>query len=206
VTGALIITRGLPASGKSTWARAWVGRSRRRARVNRDDLRMTMFGRYVLSGWQEELVTTAEEACVEALLREGVDVVVDDTNLRRRHARAWADLASRLGAPFDVRSFTDVPLEVCLARDAARTAAGERGTGEQVIRDLYSRFLSSGPLPPVPSPPGSGAPPPVPSALPPSVPDGLPVPATVPTARGGYLPDPRCLRRGSSTSTARWRS
>jgi predicted kinase len=191
VTGALVITRGLPASGKSTWARAWVGRRRRRARVNRDDLRMTMFGGHVLPGWQEELVTTAERACVEALLRETVDVVVDDTHLRLRHARAWADVASRLGAPFEVRDFTDVPVEVCLARDAARTAAGERGTGEQVIRDLYSRFLSSGPLPPVPSPPRSGPTSPVPSSLPSPAPDGLPVPATVPTARGGgYLPDP----------------
>jgi predicted kinase len=144
-----VITRGLPASGKSSWARAWVAEGPRRARVNRDDLRMTTFGRHVLAGWQEKVVTSAQRAAAEAILREDVDVVVDDTNLRLRHARAWADLADRLGARFEVRDFTDVPLEVCLARDAARIAVGERGVGEDLIRGLHARFLGSGPLPPV---------------------------------------------------------
>ena len=36
----LILTRGIPASGKSTWAKAWVQEDpQRRVRVNRDDLR-----------------------------------------------------------------------------------------------------------------------------------------------------------------------
>jgi predicted kinase len=179
VTGALVITRGLPASGKSTWARAWVANGPRRARVNRDDLRMMTYGRYVLAGWQEEVVTSAQRAAVEVMLRDGVDVVVDDTNLRLRHARTWADLAGRLGTRFEVRDFTDVPLEVCLARDARRLAAGERGVGEQVLRDLYARFLASGPLLPVPTP----APP---AAPPPDVPPGS---TTTPTATGGYVPD-----------------
>jgi predicted kinase len=181
MTGTLLITRGLPASGKTTWARGWVEQGRGRARVNRDDVRLMAFGRYVLAGRQEELVTSAEQAVVEALLRDGADVVVDDTNLRLRHARAWADLAGRVGARFEVRDFTDVPLEVCLARDAARRAVGERSVGEEVLRDLYLRFLAAGPLPPVPVTP------PVPRPVP-AVPA---VGGTPPTARGGYVPDPR---------------
>jgi predicted kinase len=150
VAARLVITRGLPASGKTTWARAWVAEDPWRLRVNRDDLRMMTTGRPVLTGRLEDALTLAQHAAAEALLRAGYDVVVDDTNLRLRHARAWADLAARAGAWFEVRDFTDVPLEVCLARDAARAAAGGPAVGEAVIRDLYARFLAHGPLPAVP--------------------------------------------------------
>ena len=146
----LVITRGLPASGKSTWARAWVQEGPRRARVNRDDLRVMMFGADRLPDSGEKAVSVAQRAAVEALLQAGREVVVDDLNLRLTYARGWADLAAAVGARFQVRDFTDVPLEVCLTRDAARLAAGERGVGEAVLRDLHARFLSTGALPPVP--------------------------------------------------------
>jgi len=123
-----------------------------RLRVNRDDLRLMATGRPVLPGRLEDAVTVAQHAAVEALLRAGHGVVVDDTNLRLRHARAWAEVAARAGARFAVHELTDVPLEVCLARDAARAAAGERSVGEGVIRDLHARFVAHGPLPPVPAP------------------------------------------------------
>ncbi len=145
----LVITRGLPASGKTTWARGWVAADRRRARVNRDDLRANLFGLEVLEYAQEEVVTAAQRAAVEALLRAGHDVVVDDTHLRVKHARAWADLAARVGARFEVRDFTDVPLEVCLERDAARIAVGQRGVGADLLRDLHARYLAAGRLPAV---------------------------------------------------------
>jgi predicted kinase len=174
VAAELVITRGLPASGKTVWARAWVAEDPpRRLRVNRDDLRVMATGRMVLPGRLEDAVTVAERAVVESLLRAGHDVVVDDTHLRLRHARAWAELAAAIGVRFAVRDFTDVPLEVCLARDAARAAAGERAVGEAVIRDLHERFLAAGPLPPVPRASTRAAQVPLERALP-----------------GTYVPDP----------------
>ena len=42
----IIICRGIPASGKSTWAKQWVQQSpKNRIRINYDDMRM-MFGEY----------------------------------------------------------------------------------------------------------------------------------------------------------------
>lgn len=42
----LIITRGLPASGKSTWAKQWVLEDpEHRVRINQDDIRL-MLGKY----------------------------------------------------------------------------------------------------------------------------------------------------------------
>jgi predicted kinase len=154
----LVITRGLPASGKSTWARQWVQDGPRRARVNRDDLRQNLFGlAHGLGFAAEQAVSAAQRSSVETLLRSGWDVVVDDTHLRTKYARAWADLAATAGARFEVRDFTDVPLDVCLQRDAERIAAGGRGVGADVIRDLHQRFLAAGPLPAVtPSDPSRG--------------------------------------------------
>jgi hypothetical protein len=49
----LIITRGLPGSGKTTWARQQV----RFVRVNRDDLREMLHGGMLGTGWAEVQVT-----------------------------------------------------------------------------------------------------------------------------------------------------
>jgi predicted kinase len=155
----LVITRGLPASGKTTWARQWQDEGERRARVNRDDLRLALFGRPVLTSDQENTITKVQQETVRQLLRTGHDVVVDDTNLRSRFARAWADLADQLRCEFQVRDFTDVPLATCLERDAARGAAGGREVSAEVIEGMYRRYLAAGRLAPVrpgTQPPGGG--------------------------------------------------
>jgi predicted kinase len=134
----LIITRGLPAAGKSTFARGlqpWV------VRVNRDDLRRMLHGDRLFTQRAERQVTIAERAQVEALLRAGTDVCVDDTNLRPHAVRQWAALATRLGAAFEVRDFTDVPLEECVRRDAARPTPEQ--VGAEVIRAMHARFLAA---------------------------------------------------------------
>ena len=148
----LLITRGLPASGKTTFAR---GLQPRVVRVNRDDLRRMLHGARLYTPSAESQVTLAQRAAVEALLRAHTDVIVDDTNLRDGTVRAWAELAARCGADFEVHDFTDVPIEECLRRDAARPA-GDR-VGERAIRGMHDRYLAGRTLPlPVPRvPPGS---------------------------------------------------
>lgn len=142
----LIICVGLPASGKSTFAKEWVARDRaRRARVNRDTLRLMVDDRVFEAGVTEPRIITAEEAAAEALLRQGISVVVDDTNLPSRVRRNWAKLARRCGADWCLRDCTDVGVEECVTRDAART--GPDHVGEKVIRDLHARFLAGRALP-----------------------------------------------------------
>lgn len=135
----LIITRGLPGSGKSTRARAWVAEDRAgRARVNRDDLR-AMLHEGVWQGQDTETqILGARNALISSLLRRGIDVVCDDTNLAQRAARDLATVAAACAATLEVWDLTDVPVEVCVERDRDR----ERGVGEQVIRDLHRRYLA----------------------------------------------------------------
>ncbi|MDG4823303.1 AAA family ATPase [Asanoa sp. WMMD1127] len=143
----LIITRGLPASGKTTYARSlqpWV------VRVNRDDLRRMLHGEPLLTDRAERAVTVASFTLVENLLGAGIDVCVDDTNLRQRLVRDWAWLAARHGATFSVQDFTDVPVDECVRRDATRPK--DEQVGEAAIRSMWRRYLFGRPLPlPVPT-------------------------------------------------------
>jgi predicted kinase len=142
----LLITRGLPASGKTTFARKLQPYV---VRVNRDDIRRMLHGRRLYTPWAEGQVTAVQRGMVEALLRARADVIVDDTNLRSRTVREWAELAARYDATLEVHDFTDVPLEECLRRDAERPA--EERVGEVGIRTMYDRFLANRRLPlPVP--------------------------------------------------------
>lgn len=129
----LHITRGLPGSGKTTFARQWVARSpATRTRVNRDDLRTMMYGAAIdLTQEQEDLVTTASQALVRNLLALGLDVIADDTNLLRQYVEQWRAFAEQCFADFELHVL-DTPVEVCAARDAAR----ERSIGEDAIRSL----------------------------------------------------------------------
>ena len=132
----MTITRGLPGAGKTTWAR----RQRGAVRVNRDDLRRMLHGGWSGQGWAEVQVSVAQRAAIEALLRAGVNVISDDTNLAGRVVRELSDLAGQCGASVVIKDFTDVPLEVCLERDAERD--GDDRVGEDAIGAMHRRYLA----------------------------------------------------------------
>lgn len=146
----LLVTRGLPGSGKTTWAKELVRKDRTNStfRVNRDDLRLALYGAYapVLSHDHENQVTKVQREMITLHLSNGNTVIVDDTNLPDRRVREFLDLSIKLGAGFDVKDFRDVPVETCIARDKARGEAGDRLVGEQVIRDMHNRFIKSAKL------------------------------------------------------------
>lgn len=138
------VMTGLPASGKTTAARelqaAAEGRMRR---VNLDDLRQMLDipqpeGAERRSYAHEQTVLAIQDAAVRAAVDGGFDVVVDNTHMTphipKRLKAAVAGLAT-----FVVHDFTDVPVEECLRRDAAR----ERPVGEEIIRILADKHEKS---------------------------------------------------------------
>ncbi|GAB2573817.1 hypothetical protein Aab01nite_20490 [Paractinoplanes abujensis] len=133
----LLITRGLPASGKTTFARTLQPHV---VRVNRDDLRRMLHGRRLYTDRAEAEVSLAQRAAVDALLGRGVSVIVDDTNLRDDAVRRWAATAARHGAGFEVHDFTDVPLEECIRRDAGRDE--DDRVGADGIRRMHALYLA----------------------------------------------------------------
>ena len=129
----VILTTGLPASGKTTLARQMVADSDgRMRRVNLDDLRRMLDGDRRGSRDDEQAVLRILERTVTGLVDDGYDVVVDNTQLQRRIPNMLrAALAGR--AEFEVRDLTDVPVEECVKRDAER----ERPVGEEQIRRMW---------------------------------------------------------------------
>ncbi len=134
----VILTRGLPGSGKSTWARSQVAAQPGRIiRVNKDDIRAMLHD----SRWSEAnevLVERVRDQTILAGLDHGCDVIVDDTNLAPRHFAHIATLVAGR-AVISVHDFIDVPIEECIRRDRER----DRSVGERVIREMFDRHLRS---------------------------------------------------------------
>jgi len=130
------ILRGYSSSGKSTIARNSVGQST--VIVSRDSIRAMLTGspvKTVLGHEDENMVTKIEEDTVRRALRNGKSVIIDDTNLRLKYARRWADIAVQEGASWDVFDVkTDV--ETCVGRNAWRA----NGVPSSVIEDQARRF------------------------------------------------------------------
>lgn len=139
----LTILRGLPGSGKTTFARVVVSNDpERMCRINRDDLRDMMHHGAFIKGSKgtdgtERSVIAVRDAAIKAALLKGIDVVCDDTNLPNRTVRDLVKLARSVYSEYEIVDFTNVSLEGCIKRDAER----ERSVGEDVIRDLWTRFV-----------------------------------------------------------------
>ncbi len=138
----LLLLRGLPASGKSTYARELIEKHPHYKRINRDLLReMTAFGKWSES--REQYIRQAELALAELFLNAGFTPVIDDTNLSPTAMSMWQEFAVRMGASLEIKDFTDVSKEVCKQRDRTRP----NYVGEAVIERMYRDYLA--PRPPV---------------------------------------------------------
>lgn len=136
----LILTRGLPGSGKSTWSRKQL--NSRTRRVNRDDIRR-MLGKYdEFTKQREDLVTAIEEAAVIAALEDGCSVIVDDCNLDPKYVARWKSIANGpdWDIPVRIQDFTDVPLRECLKRNATRQ--GDERVSNKIIHEMYRKWLA----------------------------------------------------------------
>jgi len=115
----VIALQGLPASGKSTWARQYIeDRQGQVGIVSRDVIRRQVFG-VEFQADLEPVITTITHGMAATLLESGRQVLADATNLRREHLEAWSRVAVAHGAGFRVVTMT-TPLAVCIARDAQR--------------------------------------------------------------------------------------
>ncbi|MGL4998007.1 MAG: AAA family ATPase [Cetobacterium sp.] len=141
----MIITRGVPASGKTTWAKEWLADDPdNRARVNRDDIRHSQFGR----GWgvDENAVTEIQNVSIRSHFKASRDIVIDNTNLRARDVRSLMKIAAEFDAEVEFKDFI-VDLPTALERDSLRIPY----VGEPAILSFFKRFVKpDGTLPPIP--------------------------------------------------------
>lgn len=139
----IVMTKGLPGSGKTTWAMAeMAAHPSQYKRINKDDLRAMLDG----GKWSknnEKFILDARDVLVEQALKQGFTAIVDDTNFAPNHEIVLRGLAGDLGLAFEIKDFTDVPPEECIKRDLKR----EKSVGKDVIMDMYDHYLKPKPEP-----------------------------------------------------------
>jgi|688.fasta_scaffold134390_2 predicted kinase len=130
-------TIGLPASGKSTWAKNKVEQSPNTIkRVNKDELRAMLDNSYYSKG-NEKFVLNIQDMITKEALESGKHVIVDNTHLASKHEARIRELIKGL-AVLEIVDFRHVPLETCIDRDLKRF----NSVGEKVIRDMYNQFIA----------------------------------------------------------------
>lgn len=138
----IIILKGLPASGKSTWAKAEVtAHPNMYKRISKDDMR-EMLDSGVYSKSNEKFVLALRDHLIIEALKDGKHVIVDDTNLNpvheteiRRMAK-WYAAENKQEIKIEIKEF-NLSLDDCIFRDSQR----ETPVGKNVIRSMYDKYL-----------------------------------------------------------------
>jgi predicted kinase len=132
----IIWTKGLPGSGKSSWAEGVLDHNSKFKRITKDLLReMLDCGKY--SGTNEETILQVRDFLITALITSGYSVIVDDTNLAPQHEKTLKELAIQLKMPLFCADFTHVPFELCVKRDLERKSP----VGKDVIERMFYMYM-----------------------------------------------------------------
>jgi predicted kinase len=126
IRGTVVLTIGLPGSGKTSWFR-------RRAitPLSSDLLRMMLFDDIAEQRYQDLVFSTLRYLLRARLIAHMPWNYVDATNLSPRERRGWIKMAQEFG--YEVHAvFFDVPVEVCTERNTRR--------GRMVPEDVMQRM------------------------------------------------------------------
>ena len=135
------ITIGLPASGKTTWAKEFC-KTNNVVRVNNDDIRELIYEKEGHRNWTGEVekqVRWIRKAKIVEAAGHNMSVVVDNTHLNPKTLQQIKDFCVDVGFEVELVDFRHVPLEECIRRDSLREAK----VGEKVIRDMYDKFMKT---------------------------------------------------------------
>lgn len=139
----VLICRGLPASGKSSFAKELVSQNPNQwKRVNLDDLR-DMFDNSHQSKGNEKFVKAMRDLLIIEALKDGKNVISDNTHLSPKSVAHIKQLVQKFNidnndnVQVTIRFF-DVPVEECIKRDLKRP----NSVGSKVIMQMYNQFLA----------------------------------------------------------------
>ncbi len=132
----LIITKGLPASGKTTWSLDYCKNNLNTVRVNRDSIRLMLGPNFRHGSEMEGLVTSIEHKSINKALLQGYDVIVDATNFWG-YEQFITLMPKEADIELIIQEF-DISLEECIMRDSKRT---EGQVGKEVIERMYKKYI-----------------------------------------------------------------
>jgi predicted kinase len=145
----MICTVGIPASGKSTWAREHVKTYPEFIRVERDIIRTVAFTDsgnpwdYKITKAKEKAVTQIHTDQIRVALRKGLSVIVSDTNLNPKTRHTLTDLGQEFQISVEFKTF-DTPLHQAIKwndKRATRVPDSVLIRMEQKMRKWHGKFV-----------------------------------------------------------------
>jgi predicted kinase len=133
----IIFLQGLPASGKTTWAKQYCIDNPEFIRINKDDIREIFGNPKWNSDFEYEVIRIQHELGF-SILQLGKSIIVDDTNFAPKHLDYWKNFAAYKSVEFEIKTF-DTPVEECIKRDKER----EKSVGKEVIYSMNKKYLES---------------------------------------------------------------
>jgi hypothetical protein len=135
---ALVVVSGLPGTGKSYFCRRLAERASL-VIVESDMMRKLLFPRPSYTVQESFRLFKALYALVEELLKSGITVALDATNLEERHRERLYHIADQIGAVLVIVR-TDAPLEVVSQRLEGRKSMMDPGDQSEADLTVYHRM------------------------------------------------------------------
>ena len=140
----LILTVGISASGKTTWAekQKYEHSGNNTININRDGIRFNIvqpgsdWSTYKFNEKNEKRVSEIELMVAEKVLKFESNIIISNTNLNPKTREFWKKFAEEHDYEFEIKEFP-ITLEEAIKRDRLR----QNGVGEQVIRKQYQQWL-----------------------------------------------------------------
>jgi predicted kinase len=85
------------------------------------------------------VVLAARNTLIIVALSRSISVICDDTNLAPGDTEYFEGLSAQWKAILEYADFTDVPLEECIRRNAARVT--KKPVPEEAIREMHRKYL-----------------------------------------------------------------
>lgn len=132
----IIVNIGLPASGKSTWAKNFIEKNEGFVRVSRDDFRLMLKNQDLCEPKIEKLITSLVTNTIAYSLSVKLSVIYDATNLKMKSIN---EIVKEFDTIADIEyMFFDVPMKTCIERDKLRA----KPVGEAVIKRMNTDFIN----------------------------------------------------------------
>ena len=138
----LILTVGISASGKTTWAEEQQRQRKRLFNINRDKIRFDIvqpgsnWSTYKHNKKNESKVTELEFTAAITAVDYGADIIISNTNLNPKTRKFWKKFAEEYCYEFEIKEFP-ITLEEAIKRDNLR----QNGVGEKVLYKQYQQWL-----------------------------------------------------------------
>ena len=130
----ILVLQGVPASGKSTFARSLVLKDKSYVIVSRDAIREAR-GEYWIPE-HEDYISDIEEFEIRSAIKHNLNPIIDATNLNPKTIAKWKNLAEELNVNIEFKMF-EIDFTTALERDSKR----ERSVGKKVLERFFRDYF-----------------------------------------------------------------